>query len=194
MTQSVLKSPFPAFGGKSQVAALVWERLGDPRNFIEPFAFSAAMLLRRPTVGAIETINDLNAFVSNFWRSIQRDPEAVAAHADWPVNETDLHARHKWLVQSETAQGRLQQVRDDPEFFDAKLAGWWCWGACCWIGGGWCSEPGDGRGRTKDGGVVHLHPQLGTPTEFAGGRGAIPQGSTTRNVCGRAGSRGNLFD
>ena len=22
-----------------------------------------------------------------------------------------------------------------------KLAGWWVWGICCWIGGGWCAEP-----------------------------------------------------
>ncbi len=135
-----LKAPFPAFGGKSQVAPLAWERLGDPRNYCEPFAFSAAMLLKRPHVGAIETINDLNAFVSNFWRAIKTDPEAVAIHADWPVNETDLHARHRWLVQSADACERLQRVRDDPEYFDAKIAGWWCWGTCCWIGSGWCSD------------------------------------------------------
>lgn len=30
-----LKAPFPAFGGKSQVASLVWERLGEPRNYID---------------------------------------------------------------------------------------------------------------------------------------------------------------
>lgn len=136
----VLKAPFPAFGGKSQVADLVWERLGDPRNFIEPCAFSSAMLLRRPAPGPIETINDLNAYVANFWRAVQNDPEAVATHADWPVNETDLHARHAWLVRSSDASEKLQKVCDDPTFYDAKIAGWWCWGACCWIGSGWCDE------------------------------------------------------
>lgn len=30
----------------------------------------------------------------------------------------------------------------DPEWFDAKAAGWWCWGQCCQIGGGWCSGAG----------------------------------------------------
>jgi hypothetical protein len=135
-----LKAPFPAFGGKSAVSDLVWARLGDVRNFIEPFAFSAAILLRRPHPGTIETINDLNAYVPNFWRAVQRDPEAVAAHADWPVSETDLHARHRWLVQSAAANDALQWVKDDPEFYDAKIAGWWCWGACCWIGSGWCEE------------------------------------------------------
>ena len=30
----------------------------------------------------------------------------------------------------------------DPDFFDAKAAGWWCWGLNCWIGSGWCSGSG----------------------------------------------------
>lgn len=134
------KAPFPAFGGKSQVADMVWERLGDVRNYIEPFAFTAAVLLRRPSPGPIETINDLNSYVTNFWRAVRADPEAVAAHADWPVIEDDLHARHRWLETSADAQNALQRVRENPEAFDAKIAGWWCWGACCWIGSGWCSS------------------------------------------------------
>lgn len=142
MSEAKIKAPFPAFGGKSRVAGMVWPRLSTAfnpaRNYIEPFCFSAAMLLMRTDEPKIETINDLNAYVANFWRAIQADPEAVARHADWPVNETDLHARHAWLVRSDEAAERLQQVRDNPEFFDAKIAGWWCWGACMWIGSGWC--------------------------------------------------------
>lgn len=136
-----LKAPFPAFGGKSQVAGLVWSRFGDVRNYIEPFAFSGAVLLRRPGgAGAIETINDVNSYVANFWRAVQRDPDAVAAHADWPVNEADLHARHRWLVRSDDARLALARVREDPGYFHARIAGWWCWGACMWIGSGWCDE------------------------------------------------------
>jgi hypothetical protein len=135
-----LKAPFPAFGGKSRVADMVWRRFGNPRNYVEPFAFSAAMLLRRPVVGQIETINDLNSYVANFWRAIKYDPEAVAMHADWPVVEDDLHARHKWLLFSDRAVSAPRQVREDPDYYDAKIAGWWCWGACCWIGSGWCDE------------------------------------------------------
>ena len=26
----------------------------------------------------------------------------------------------------------------DPDDFDAKIAGWWCWGQSSWIGHGWC--------------------------------------------------------
>lgn len=136
-----LKAPFPWFGGKSAIAKLVWNRLGDVDNMIEPFAGSLAFLLARPHPPRIETVNDLDCYVSNFWRATQHAPEAVAEHADWPVNEADLHARHKWLVLSPDAAEFRQKMRSDPHFFDPKFAGWWCWGLCCWIGSGWCQTP-----------------------------------------------------
>lgn len=145
--RTILRAPFPAFGGKSAITGEVWVRFGvgadAPDNYVEPFAFSSAILLRRPEVGKVETINDRNAFVANFWRAVRDDPKAVAEHADWPVIEADLHARHKWLTQSDQAKHALQRVRDDPEYYDARIAGWWCWGACCWIGAGWCDEGGE---------------------------------------------------
>ncbi len=30
-------------------------------------------------------------------------------------------------------------MKVDPEYYDAKIAGWWLWGQCIWIGSGWCS-------------------------------------------------------
>jgi hypothetical protein len=54
------------------------------------------------------------------------------------VNEADLHARHRWLV--DAAPALLEKLIADPEYFDAKIAGWWVWGICTWIGNGWCSR------------------------------------------------------
>jgi hypothetical protein len=139
-TQS-LKAPFPYFGGKSKVAQLVWDRLGPVDNYVEPFAGSLAVLLLRPDPPKIETVNDLDCYVANVWRATQHDPEGVAAHADGPVNEADLHARHRWLVLSDDAAKFRERMRTEPDYFDAKIAGWWCWGLCCWIGSGWCSTP-----------------------------------------------------
>jgi hypothetical protein len=136
-----LKAPFPAFGGKSRVAALVWDRIGDVDNAIEPFANSAAWLLARPHAPRVETVNDLDCYISNWWRAVQHDPEQVAYYADGPVNEADLHARHRWLVLSAHAGRFRQRMRTDPEAYDCRVAGWWVWGACCWIGGGWCQTP-----------------------------------------------------
>lgn len=135
-----LAAPFPYFGGKANACAEVWSAFGQVANYVEPFAGSAAMLLGAPDGKRIETVNDFDGFIANFWRAIAHDPEAVAHHADWPVNECDLFARHSWLVrQRENLTDRLHA---DPHWFDAKVAGWWCWGACNWIGSGWCSGAG----------------------------------------------------
>lgn len=135
-----LAAPFPYFGGKALATDVVWGALGNPENYVEPFAGSAAMLLGRPGVGKVETINDACGFVANFWRAVSADAESVAHHVDWPVNEADLISRHSWLVRQK--QELLEKLEADPGYFDAKVAGWWCWGACNWIGSGWCD--GDG--------------------------------------------------
>jgi site-specific DNA-adenine methylase len=140
MIETQLSAPFPWFGGKSRAAELVWARFGACDNYVEPFAGSAAMLLARPQAGSIETINDADGFVANFWRAVRSSPQEVAEAADWPVNETDLLARHSWLVRRR--DGLLDRLHGDPEYSDAKIAGWWLWGSCCWIGSGWCG--GDG--------------------------------------------------
>lgn len=147
-----IKAPFPWFGGKSQVANLVWDRFGDVPNYVEPFFGSGAVLFGRPTRPQIETVNDLDGFVSNFWRAVQAKPDEVAEHADWPVNENDLHARHIWLV---GARGSLQsRLEGNPQYFDTRIAGWWVWGMAAWIGGGFCS--GKGPWQSVDGQLVHL--------------------------------------
>ena len=143
MNKAKLKAPFPYFGGKSTVASLVWSRLGDVPNYVEPFFGSGAMLLARPTRPKIEAVNDADHFVSNFWRSIKLSPEATAEAADWPVNETDLEARHYWLVTE--GKDRLATIMGDPDGHDPKVAGYWAWGMCAWIGGGFCSGTGPWR-------------------------------------------------
>ncbi len=148
-----IKAPFPWFGGKSRAASLIWARLGNVDTYNEPFAGSLAVLLSRPHPPRVETVNDLDCYLANFWRALQADPEAVAYYADYPVNETDLHARHLWLVKQAEFQAAMKA---DPEYFDPKIAGWWVWGQCLWIGSGWCSRPewtGRGVGAAANRGV-----------------------------------------
>jgi site-specific DNA-adenine methylase len=135
-----LAAPFPWFGGKANAAETVWQAFGNVDNYVEPFAGSAAMLLSAPEGKRVATINDADGFVANFWRSIAKCPEDVAHHADWPCNEVDLFSRHSWLVRQ--AQGLTDKLHNDPEWFDVKIAGWWAWGACNWIGSGWCGGKG----------------------------------------------------
>lgn len=129
-----MTAPFPYFGGKRRAASLIWDRLGDVANYVEPFCGSCAVLLARPTEPKIETVNDIDGLLVNFWRAVRSDPESVASFASNPVTELDLLARHDWLI------GKREKIteglRVDPDFFDAKAAGWWCWGANTWIGSG----------------------------------------------------------
>ena len=145
MTDFSIKAPFPYFGGKSRAASAVWSALGDVEHYVEPFAGSLAVLLRRPHLANrtyySETVNDLDGLLVNFWRAVQAEPEAVAHFASWPVAEADLHARHLAILKWRSDE-MLLRLCGDADFYDAKIAGYWVWGLCCWIGGGWCSGKG----------------------------------------------------
>ena len=143
-----LAAPFPYFGGKRRAAPIIWQALGDPGGYIEPFAGSAAVLLARPqfTGRRVETINDADGWLVNMWRSIQHDPAAVAQHCAGPVTEIDYHARLAWLQERRT-DDLVTWLEGDPEVFDAKAAGWWLYVTACGIGDPW----GRGPWRVVDG-------------------------------------------
>lgn len=134
-----LAAPFPYFGAKRRVAAEIWARLGSPVHYVEPFAGSLAVLLARPTVPVAETVNDVDGLLVNFWRAVKADPGAVAEHADYPVSEMDLHARHRWLIARKPDLAAA--LAADPDHYDARAAGWYAWGLSQWIGGGWGTLP-----------------------------------------------------
>lgn len=158
-----LDAPFPWFGGKSSVASEVWSRFGNCQNYVEPFFGSGAVLLNRPAGHfaadslRIETVNDLDGYLVNFWRSIKDSPMETAEHACYPVSEMDLHSRHRWLLSEGAARLAALDMARNPDAHDPKVAGWWVWGLCCWIGGGWCVQECNklphlgnaGRGVTK---------------------------------------------
>ena len=173
MITDLRKTPFPWFGGKADAAPAIWSALGDVPHYVEPFGGGLAALLRRPHPANrtyySETVNDCDGLLVNAWRSIQMHPSATAEHASWPVSESDLHARHLAILRWQQER-ELERLMGDPYFCDPRIAGWWLWGQCCWIGSGWCSGQGgwtvgaDGR-ITKRGkaepGVSKKLPHLG---------------------------------
>jgi len=174
------------FGGKSKAAALVWARLGEVPSYIEPFAGSLAVLLRRPWAPArYETCSDLYCQIPNFWRAMQADPEAVAAAADRPVFECDLTAIHRWLQTKERKEEFKRRMLSDKDYYDAEVAGLWAWGASCWIGAGWCDDKGvwygEGDERNKGRG---MHSMEGTgEMEFSSGERGTRQSPGKRPDC-----------
>ena len=184
--KNLYKTPWPWFGGKSDAAPYVWDALGDVDHYVEPFAGSLAVLLRRPhTINRTytsETVNDMDGLLCNAWRAIAASPDAVAEAASWPVCESDMHARHLALL-AWRAAGNAERLMADPDFYDAKMAGWWAWGQSAWIGSGWCGGNGpwvvgeDGRiTKSTKKGVHRKIPYM------SGGRGINHPGTREEGV------------
>lgn len=180
MTQMV--PPFPYFGGKRHLATRVWELLGDPQAYVEPFAGSAAVLLGRPHYEGRrrEIINDLDGWVTNLWRAIRDRPDEVAAHATGPMTELDVHARLAWLNQN-GGNDLVQRLEGDPEWSDPRAAGWWLYATTGSIGGG--TRPGpwktDGERLTKTrgatDGICRSIPHISRGRHLTAGLAGLPQ-------------------
>lgn len=162
-----MKTLFPWYGNKSRIAPLIWELIGDVPNLVIPFLGSGAELLARPAWhrGGVETVNDKNAFLANFFRAIKWHREELAAEMDWPVNQADLTARHRALVavcgvqsckhawkdcgSADCQWSRTRRIMEDATYCHVRYAAWWCWGLRIWIGGGWCDGEWRHRGRQR---------------------------------------------
>ena len=131
-----LRSPTD-YGGKGRWADAIWQRLGSPGVYVEPFLGSGAVLLAKPGGAAPrEVVCDMNGHIANFYRALTAAPDEVARWADWPTVHQDLTARHRWLLK--WGAEHAERLSDDPEWFDPQAAGWWVWGISSWIGHGWC--------------------------------------------------------
>ena len=144
------------------MADIVWQALGQPKHYIEPFFGSGAVLLARPgwTRNTTETVNDKDGFIANVWRALQFAPGEVAKWCDWPVNHADLMARKAALIKNE--ERLLQNLCADPEWHDPVIAGYWVWAASCWVGSG-LTRPGSipdisrgGMGVNRIGQIPHI--------------------------------------
>lgn len=150
---NLTKAPFPWFGGKRRAAPLVWQLLGDVDHYVEPFFGSGAVMLERPhpcnRAYHSETVNDLDGFVVNAWRSVAASPLETAAAASWPVAEADKTARQIRLLEWRS-RGDLERLAGDADWHDPVMAGWWLWAVSVQIGafsgdGPWISDPATGR-------------------------------------------------
>lgn len=148
---AVLKAPFPWMGGKSSIADYVWQRFGDVPNYVEPFAGSAAVLLRRPPFegNRIEAINDADGNLSNFWRALQADPEAGRDMGIYSVDSGDVaHAAREWAIANgDNPLMRIALCGYAGEGHDhlADL-GWHAW---TWKAHGGYGSQGNGTGRAN---------------------------------------------
>jgi DNA adenine methylase len=100
-----VKPPFTYFGGKTSIAPRIAALLPAHEHYIEPFAGSLAVLLAKPP-SPMETVNDLDGDLMNFWRVLRERPQDLArACALTP------HSRTEYLACYEPATDDLERAR-----------------------------------------------------------------------------------
>ena len=152
-----LKAPFQYFGGKSSIASKVWDLLGDCDTYLQPFFGSGAILLNRNNYqGKLEIVNDLDCHICNVWRSIKYSYDEVLSYFDNPINHVDLHARKNRLIRQQTQL--LNNLLNDEQYCNPKLAAYWIWGTCCWIASGFLDK--ETRIKQDDIGITAKIPEL----------------------------------
>ena len=76
LRRKITSSPLPWCGGKSRHLHWLLPLLPKCRHFVEPFAGSAVVLLNRDP-SPLETINDINGDLVNFFRVLRDQPEEL---------------------------------------------------------------------------------------------------------------------
>jgi DNA adenine methylase len=115
--------PIPFYGGKTRMAPTIAGLLPTHRHYVEPFAGSLAVLLAKEP-SEVETVNDLDGEVVNFWRVVRDQPDALAtlceytphsleefhlAEPPYPRGLTDLERARRFFVH--LTQGKMHTTR-----------------------------------------------------------------------------------
>ena len=104
---------------------MIWKHLGDVGSYVEPFFGSGAVLAARPhrvtPSTHAELVNDLNGWLVNAWRSVQRRPDLVYDRLRGiSYSEHDLRAAKRLVYGTD-----LSEKLEDFYFFDEDLAACW---------------------------------------------------------------------
>lgn len=82
MHDIVHRPAFRYYGGKWKLAPWIISKFPRHQHYIEPCGGAASVLLQKP-VSAIETYNDLNGDVVNFFKVLRERPEELAFAVEW---------------------------------------------------------------------------------------------------------------
>ncbi|MET9099989.1 DNA adenine methylase [Streptomyces antibioticus] len=115
-----MKPPVPYFGSKQSVADWITSLLPPHQHYVEPYCGGLSVLLAKPP-SPMETVNDLDGDLVNFWRVLRDRPEELAracaltphartelAEAWDPAEDEVERARRVWV---RLAQGRGGMMR-----------------------------------------------------------------------------------
>lgn len=103
VVKSILRYP----GSKWRIAPWIVSQLPKHHSYLEPFAGSLAVLFNKP-LSNIETVNDLNLDVVNFFQCIREDPWRLAK-----IVEATPYSRHEYdgAYYAEVSEDRYEKAR-----------------------------------------------------------------------------------
>jgi DNA adenine methylase len=76
--RNAVRPPFPYYGGKQLLAERLIALLPAHGCYVEPYAGSLSVLLAKPRV-KLETVNDLNGDLVNFWKMLRERSDDLEA-------------------------------------------------------------------------------------------------------------------
>ncbi|MFZ4206805.1 DNA adenine methylase [Streptomyces griseoincarnatus] len=100
-----MKSPVPYFGSKQRVADWIVSLLPQHGHYVEPFCGGLSVLLAK-SPSAMETVNDLDGDLVNFWRVLRDRPAELAR-----VCELTPHSRAELTGAWEPTEDELERAR-----------------------------------------------------------------------------------
>lgn len=102
---AAVKPPFTYFGGKLHLAERITALLPEHEHYVEPFAGSLAVLMAKPP-SRMETVNDLDGDLMNFWRVLRDRPADLER-----VCALTPHSRAEHRASFEPAEDDLERAR-----------------------------------------------------------------------------------
>ncbi|MGW6210985.1 DNA adenine methylase [Streptomyces sp. NPDC055109] len=100
-----MKSPVPYFGSKQRIASWIVSQLPEHSHYVEPYAGGLSVLLAKQP-SRMETVNDLDGDLVNFWRIMRDRPEDLVR-----VCELTPHSRAELTGAWEPTEDELERAR-----------------------------------------------------------------------------------
>lgn len=123
MGTGLVRPPFTYYGGKTRIAETIVSYVPrDHAHYVEPFAGSLAVLLAKPAT-RMETINDIDGRLTNFWRVLRDQGHALANACELtPHSRTEYEnanhisadpvedARRVWVLLTQSRTGTMSNT------------------------------------------------------------------------------------
>ncbi len=102
---TLIKSPVPYFGSKQRVAARIVGLFPEHGHYVEPYCGGLSVLLAKAP-SRMETVNDLDGELVNFWRVLRERPADLIR-----VCELTPHSRTELKAAREADTDELERAR-----------------------------------------------------------------------------------